>query len=130
MEVGIGFERKRYENGETVFEIYMINHFGAEKIPPRPAVTMAIEQISKEQMKYTEAFIRNLANSKPSDRDTIKTRYLTQMGRMIVKRCKDIIDSGEQLQHNAPRTVAEKGFDQPLYETGLMQDSLAYEVKL
>lgn len=130
MEVGIGFERKRYENGKTVFQIYMINHFGAEKIPPRPAVTMAIEQISKEEIGRTEALIKSLANSRPQDRERIKANYLHTMGKMIVKRCKDIIDSGEQLQHNAPRTVAKKGFDQPLYETGLMQDSLAYEVKL
>ena len=55
------------------------------------------------------------------------TQALTQIGKSAKKETKDIIKQGS-MSPNAPLTIKKKGFDHPLWETGLLHDSVEYLV--
>jgi hypothetical protein len=88
---------------------------GAEKIGAK---------FTKERLK---AFMINSVRN-PRDTKRLETVFLQDMGRQAVAESKRIIESNGELQHNAPTTVAKKGFDKPLYETGELEKHLSYEV--
>lgn len=123
------------ESGEKFSDILAWNHFGTETIPPRPVLRIAAENIlsSPEMKKHVQAYFKNVIEyskrGRLQDLKDIETKMLTALGQQVAAEAKRIIErnSGE-LQHNAPATVAHKGFDKPLYETGELQKKLSYEV--
>lgn len=64
----------------------------------------------------------------PREAQRLELVLLQSIGAQCVKEAREEIDTSENLQHNAPRTVAQKGFDKPLEETGEFKKALAYEV--
>ena len=117
-----------YKTGEKFSDVLAWNHFGSDTIPPRPVLRIAAERLAgkfvKERMKaYMTNVIRN-----PRDAERLETVLLQDLGRQAVAEAKRIIDSGRELQRNAPSTVAKKGFDKALFETGELQKKLSYEV--
>ena len=117
-----------YKTGEKFSDVLAWNHFGSDTIPPRPVLRIAAERLVgkfvKERMKaYMTNVIRN-----PRDAERLETVLLQDLGRQAVAEAKRIIDSGGELQRNAPSTVAKKGFDKALFETGELQKKLSYEV--
>lgn len=128
MEVRLGALPGTYENGEKISDVLAYNHFGTETIPPRPVLRIAAERLSakfvKERLKaYMTNVIRN-----PKDARRLETVFLQDLGRQSVAEAKKIIERSGELQHNAPATVAKKGFNKPLFETGELQKKLSYEV--
>jgi hypothetical protein len=111
------------------------NHYGTETIPPRPVLRIAAENIlsSPEMKKHIQAYFKNVVayskRGRAQDLKDIETKMLTALGQQVAAEAKRIIErnSGE-LQYNAPATVAKKGFDKPLYETGQLEKHLSYEV--
>ena len=117
-----------YKTGEKFSDVLAWNHFGSDTIPPRPVLRIAAERLAgkfvKERMKaYMTNVIRN-----PRDAERLETVLLQDLGRQAVAEAKRIIDSGRELQRNAPSTVAKKGFNKALFETGELQKKLSYEV--
>ena len=117
-----------YKTGEKFSDVLAWNHGGTETIPPRPVLRIAAERLAgkfvKERMKaYMTNVIRN-----PKDAKRLEAVFLQDLGRQAVEEAKRIIDSGRELQRNAPSTVAKKGFDKALFETGELQKKLSYEV--
>lgn len=128
MQVKLGALPGEYENGEKVSDVLAYNHYGTETIPPRPALRMGAERIAakfvKERLKaYMINSVRN-----PKDAKRLEAVFLQDMGRQAVAEAKKIIESGGGLQHNAPSTVAKKGFNKPLYVDGTLEKKLSYEV--
>ena len=128
MQVKLGALPGEYENGEKVSDVLAYNHYGTETIPPRPVLRMGAERIAakfvKERLKaYMINSVRN-----PRDAKRLEAVFLQDMGRQAVAEAKKIIESGGGLQHNAPSTVAKKGFDKPLYVDGTLMKKLSYEV--
>ena len=124
-----------YENGMTYAEILAIQHYGSETIPPRPVLRIAAENIlsSPEMKKHMKAYFKNVMEyakrGRAADLKTIETKMLTALGQQVAAEAKRIIErnSGE-LQKNAPATVAKKGFNKPLFESGELIKKLSYEV--
>ena len=117
-----------YKTGEKFSDVLAWNHDGTETIPPRPVLRIAAERLAgkfvKERMKaYMTNVIRN-----PKDAKRLEAVLLQDLGRQAVAEAKRIIDSGRELQRNAPSTVAKKGFNKALFETGELQKKLSYEV--
>ena len=128
MQVRLGALSGVYKTGEKFSDVLAWNHGGTETIPPRPVLRIAAERLAgkfeKERMKaYMTNVIRN-----PRDAERLETVLLQDLGRQAVAEAKRIIDSGRELQRNAPSTVAKKGFDKALFETGELQKKLSYEV--
>lgn len=135
MQVRFGALPGVYENGMTYAEILAIQHYGSETIPPRPVLRIAAENIlsSPEMKKHLQAYFKNVIEysrrGRVQDLKDIETKMLTALGQQVAAEAKRIIErnSGE-LQHNAPATVAKKGFDKPLFESGELIKKLSYEV--
>jgi hypothetical protein len=122
------------ENGMTFGEILAINHYGSETIPPRPVLRIAAENIlsSSEMKKHMKAYFKNVMEytrrGRVQDLEDIETKMLTTLGQQVAAEAKRIIERNGELQHNAPATVAKKGFDKPLFESGELIKKLSYEV--
>jgi hypothetical protein len=135
MQVRFGALPGVYENGMTYAEILAIQHYGSETIPPRPVLRIAAENVlaSPEMKKHMKAYFKNMIaysqRGRVQDLKDIETKMLTALGQQVAAEAKRIIErnSGE-LQHNAPATVAKKGFDKPLFESGELIKKLSYEV--
>jgi hypothetical protein len=135
MQVKLGALPGVYKTGEKFSDVLAWNHFGTETIPPRPVLRIAAENVlsSPEMKKHLDAFVHNMIEyakrGRLKDMKDAETKMLQALGQQIAAEAKRIIErnSGE-LQHNAPATVAQKGFDKPLYETGQLEKHLSYEV--
>ena len=134
MEVHLGNKAETYENGESLSDVMTWNHYGTETIPPRPVLTIAAENTlsSAEMKKRIKAYLSNVATytlaGRKSDLIDIESKLLTTIGQQSIAEAKRIIQGGSELQENAPKTIAKKGFDKPLYEIGLMIKNLSFEV--
>jgi hypothetical protein len=135
MQVKLGALPGIYKTGESFADVLAWNHFGTETIPPRPVLRIAAENVlaSPEMKKHMQAYFKNVIEytrrGRLKDVKDIETKMLTALGQQVAAEAKRIIErnSGE-LQHNAPATVAKKGFDKPLFESGELQKKLSYEV--
>ncbi|MFA5423634.1 MAG: hypothetical protein WC374_07215 [Phycisphaerae bacterium] len=124
-----------YKTGEKFSDVLAWLHFGTETIPPRPVLRIAAENVlsSPEMKKHMKAYFKNVAayskRGRAQDLKDIEAKMLTALGQQVAAEAKRIIErnSGE-LQHNAPATVAKKGFDKPLFESGELVKKLSYEV--
>lgn len=114
-------------DGVAMGDILRWNHYGTETSPPRPVLRNAAEKIIPKFGKRIEDFLFNALRN-PRDAKELEFKLLWDLGRQTVKEARDEINTSENLQHNAPRTVAKKGFDKPLEETGEFKKALAYEV--
>lgn len=134
MQVRLGALPGEYENGEKFSDVLAINHYGSETIPPRPVMRMAAEKVlsTKEMKKHLKAFADNMVEyskrGRKSDMKEAEIKMLTAIGQQAAAEAKRIIKDGGELQHNAPSTVAKKGFNKPLYENGDLIKKLSYEV--
>jgi len=135
MQVKFGALPGVYKTGEKFSDVLAWNHFGTETIPPRPVLRVAAENIlsSPEMKKHMKAYFKNVMEyakrGRLGDLKDVETKMLTALGQQVAAEAKRIIENNDgSLQHNAPATVAKKGFDKPLYETGQLEKHLSYEV--
>jgi hypothetical protein len=119
----VGFlENAKYPDGTPVAMIAAIQDFGAPGvgIPPRPFFRNMIAAKKDEW----PAAIAALLKAKNLDAE----KALLAAGDAIAGQLRQsIIDTNEPPL--APSTVARKGFDKPLIDTGHMLNSVDYEVK-
>jgi len=134
IELSFGVKDKTIKKGKhtvTLGQIALFNEYGTEKIPPRPAFREGMEHSIRENKKLIEAQLKNITQRLLSGRKAeVKqslTVMLTQIGRVAKAKTKEIIKQGSTTP-NAPSTIARKGFDHPLFETGLLLESVEYEV--
>jgi hypothetical protein len=128
MRLLLGCRREVYDNGETTSDVMTWNHFGTEKIPPRPVLRIAAENTIPKNKERIRAYLRNILVNKV-DKERLEIVLLTSIGQQTIAEAKRIIDAGDRLQENAPATIRKKGFNQPLYETDKLEKSLGYEIE-
>lgn len=120
--VRVGFlANATYPDGKSVAMVAAIQDYGAPKrgIPPRPFFR---NMIAKEQSGWPKAIEANL---KATNYDAKKT--LSRVGEGIAGQLKrSIVDTNSPPLK--PSTIARKGFEKPLVDTGRMLRSTDYEV--
>lgn len=128
MQLLFGVKSAKYEDGTSLADVMTWNHYGTETIPPRPVLRIAAENaMQRDDIKDALAvYFHNVAMN-PKDAVKIEKEMLRKIGVQVIKEAKRIIESGNELQENAPGTVSQKGFNKPLYETGLMIKNLGYD---
>jgi hypothetical protein len=116
----VGFlEGARYPDGTPVASVAAWQNFGTRRIPPRPFFSNLVNTRG-------EAWGRNL------ERALVMTNYdgaqaLSLMGESIKgELAQSIVDTNEPPL--SPVTIARKGFEKPLIDTGHMRNSIGYEV--
>lgn len=132
IKLEFGVTNNKYpEKNISVGQVAIINEYGTETIPPRPAFRIGLERSVTKNKKLIDAALKNITNHLLTGRkDSIQrqlTQALTQIGKSAKKETKDIIKQGS-MSPNAPLTIKKKGFDHPLWETGLLHDSVEYLV--
>lgn len=123
--VGVHKDAGSYSNGMSVASVALINHFGTldGKIPPRPFLTIA--------KKESEQSIKNkmMEAAKVASGGGDGVALFKQTGDALAESAKGVIDSVSTLTPNAPTTVAKKGKNHPLYDTGRLRNSIKVKVK-
>lgn len=127
VQLHLGVKDFTKPNGVKSGDLLRWQHFGTETIPPRPVLRYAAEKTIPKNKARFKAYFMNLVRN-PRDAKKLETVLLQTLGAQAVAEAKDEINTSEGLTPNAPRTVAKKGFDKPLFETGELQRNLAYEV--
>lgn len=117
----VGFlARSRYPSGTSIPMVAAVNEFGSAKSPPRP-------------------YFRNMIAKNKASWPGTATTYLRDNGHDIDKALQAMghIISGQLMEsigtYNAgpplkPATIKRKGFDKQLIDTGVMWNSVDYEV--
>lgn len=121
-EVSVGFlEGATEADGTPTATVAFINEFGAPaaNIPARPMMRMTIRKKSGTWGKLLAAALEQ------ANYDSKKALQI--VGLKIQAQIRESIDRGGW-QRNAPSTVARKGKDTPLVDTGDMLRAVDYEV--
>lgn len=113
IEVGF-FEGEKYPDGTPVAAVAARNEFGGGKVPPRPFMRTCIEKRKRLWRKIVQD---NLAKN-PDIRTT-----LAELADQMVLDLQDFIRIWTN-PPNAPSTIAKKGFNDPLVDTGRMMNSV------
>ena len=128
MQLLFGVKSAKYEDGTSLADVMTWNHYGTETIPPRPVLRIAAENVmEREDIKDALGVYLHNVLVNPSDAKQLEKEMLRKIGVQVIKEAKRIIESGNELQENAPGTVRKKGFNKPLYETGLLLKNLGYD---
>jgi len=111
---------ENYPDGTTVAQVAFWNEYGTITSPPRPFFRNMIEAKSP---KWGEALGKALV---ATDNDTTKALSLVGTGikDQLTKSIVDFASPG-----NAPYTIARKGFDKPLIDTGQMQRATGFDIE-
>lgn len=135
MKLIFGVRPETYEReGQpvTTVQVAIWNEYGTQTIPPRPAFRRGAEHAIQTNRRLLQSQLQNIVRRKLMGREAEADQslrvVLTQIGRSAVAETKRIIKAGDELP-NAPKTVAKKGFNHPLYETGRLLDCVEYEVQ-
>lgn len=117
LEVGF-FSTAKYSTGEYVAQVAYWNEYGTTLSPPRPFFRNAIKDKSKE---WLELF----RDTQFQTKDIYKS--LSVVGTVAKD---DIATSITDLSSppNAPYTIKQKGSSNPLIDTGVMRNSVTYEI--
>lgn len=111
-----------YPDGTDVADVAIYNEFGTSRIPARPFLEQTFRKHKDEYIQSAEevygAFVK---------RKDFKSE-LKKFGEKCKQDVRDEIDEGD-FTPNAPSTIARKGFNHPLYETGLLKSSVVYRTK-
>jgi hypothetical protein len=119
----VGFlEKARYPDGTPVAMIAAINEYGAPSRgqPPRPFFR---RMISAKQNEWAPA-IADLLKSNGMDAEKALELAGAAIAGQLRQSITDLVDPPL-----APSTIAKKGFDKPLIDTGQMLSSVDHEVK-
>lgn len=126
--VDVGFFRKSKYGSENdnlyVAEVAWMNDQGTSVIPPRPFMTVDFEShILKQFVKDSKAiFIRLLL-----DRNFFYQKELDALGEKYKNDLRTIIF--DYPGSNSQWWIDQKGFDDPLFHTGEMVESVDYRIK-
>lgn len=95
---------------------------GSEKIPPRPFMRVGLKQELKTDTKAFAMMIQSVASGKSalSAAKTASPAFVAMLKKIM---------SEWSSPPNAPRTVADKGFNNPLIDTGELRDSIQVKVE-
>ncbi len=122
---------EKYPSGATLGAVAHQNEFGASvkvgkgiiHIPQRSFERAAFDQMNKNWFRAIQKYM-----GKQNVRQTLNRRVAVFAGRMMQKEVRKRIALMRR-PRNAPRTVANKGFDDPLILTGNMWKKIDIEIK-
>ena len=115
---GANASRAHPSGGGSVGEIAIRNHYGAPGVPARPFLTYALR---KHRRAIQETFRGVVASGATPE----------QVGELVGAFAAGAVQetiSDRIPPPNAPATVAAKGSDVPLIDSGILRQSISYEV--
>lgn len=107
----------------TVAEVAAWNEYGTENAPARPFMRQTLKNREEDVIRHGHSQVKKELKGSYNAQTT-----LNAMG-AYVKGCiqKEIVDG--EFEPNAPSTIAKKGSEKPLIDTGRMRQSVTYVIK-
>lgn len=124
-ELRIGFfDGEMHPSGNPVATIALINDVGSITNPPRPFMTVGLKSIlrSAAYRKMYADYLRKIVSGKMTPRAAYD-----QIGKFAVEDLKQLIDDWTN-PPNSAKTIAIKGRNDPLVDTGTMLNSVKYKI--
>ncbi|WP_434706666.1 hypothetical protein J3Q07_16415 [Pseudomonas sp. D4-18] len=122
--VGVPKGAGTYEDGLTIATVAAVNNFGSADglIPERPFLAPAITKGAPQYQRLAEVMIPKILSGEM----TIRTLF-EQMGNLAEGHVKQEI-TDIRTPPNAESTIAAKGSDNPLINTGALRQSIRYVI--
>lgn len=117
------FETSRYPEGTPVAYVATIQEFGTSRIPARPFMRPAVADHGQEWLDLLAEGAKASMNGGPSPVQVLEMVALQAAGNVAEK---IVAVTSPAL---SPVTVARKGFDKPLVDTGQMLQSVTGKVE-
>ena len=112
-----------YSKGQSIAQVAMWNEYGTRKIPSRPFIAIATD----EHNGWEGETKVNVASILSPHGDVNKS--LDRIGEQMKIDVRNVIGDRGKLAENAPATIARKGHNFPLIDTGELKKTISYEVK-
>lgn len=130
LQVSVGFfEDARYTSENDNLPVATVAAWMEEgdptQYPPRPFMRAGFVPMLKGT-KYREVFAKSIENILEG-KSTFVQEY-NKLGPVMQKDLKQVIIDWDT-PPNSPATIAEKGFNDPLIDTGTMRDSVDFKVE-
>ena len=127
MQVRVGYQGgKNFHEGEgkkvDILDVAMFNELGTSRVPSRPFMRDSVDDNAESITKFCQSQIKGIANGSKDAESVLKA-----IGAMQVGLVQKTIREGD-FTPNAPSTIARKGSDKPLIDTGLMRQSVHYVI--
>lgn len=124
-ELRIGFfDGEMHPSGNPVATIALINDVGSTTNPPRPFMSSGLKSIlrSSTYRKMYADQLRKILSGKITPRGAYE-----EIGKYAVEDLKQLIDDWTN-PPNSAKTIAIKGRNDPLVDTGTMMQSVKYKI--
>ena len=123
VDTGVFEGSGEYADGTPVAEIAAIHEYGTRdgRIEPRSFVRAGLEKADAELTRLQENLVHDYLAKRLSWGDLQK-----RLGEAGVKAIQDRITSGGVTPKLAPSTIARKGHDIPLYDTGTLVNAVSW----
>lgn len=128
LEVRIGFQRgqasHKDEEGNEVdmVDIAMWNELGTSRAPSRPFLRQTADTKESEIVAFLQKAVRPLLSGSGTAQSVLQ-----KIGPYAKGLVQEQITDGDYVP-NAPSTIARKGSDKPLIDTGLMRESVDFVI--
>lgn len=131
LRVYVGVQGKRAEAKHpqaeaSVGQVAAWLHFGTAKMVARPWAALAVESIKDRAAVVAKRAASDLIDRRAHD----EVEALEPLGRMGLEAVLDSFDqAADWAAPLAPATVARKGHDQPLLDTGTVREANSYTIR-
>lgn len=127
MKVRVGYQQGKDfydEDGKKVdvLDVAMFNELGTARTPSRPFMRKSVDDNADKITSFCKSRLKGIADGSKNAETVLKEIGAMQVG-LIQKTIKD----GDFVP-NAPSTIAKKGSDKPLIDTGQMRQSVHYVI--
>lgn len=112
----------------TYAELMSFHEFQVESFTRRPLFTIASKNIQRNYSKLITPDFKRALNLAVTKGVTKPDKQLDNIGRNLLTEIDKVFGDTSQLTPNRPSTIAKKGFNSPMIETGALRDNLQYRV--
>lgn len=122
--IGVGLGKSAtYEDGTSVVDVAVWNHFGTDRIPERPFISGTMEEKRSEIKAFQLRLSKGIYEGKITQEQALEF-VGRDLQSKIVSKINDFFPP-----RNAPSTIAQKKSSKPLIDTKQLVGSINYEVR-
>jgi hypothetical protein len=125
LQVRAGFqhgEATDEDSGADLADVAMWNELGTVRSPPRPFLRQSVDNNADKIAALCKSRLRSIARGDKTARQALEDIGIAQKALI-----QNTIITGE-FEPNAPSTIAKKGSDRPLIDTGRMRQSVNFVI--
>ena len=125
MEVVAGMLRDsgKAENGASYVDIATWNEYGTRRIPSRPFIRISADTNRQAWAKMAQQCVNDVIDG-DSPRNAAQV-----IGHKMVEGIRKVFGDTSKLKANAPSTIAKKGRNEPLVDSGEMRRRVNFRVE-